>query len=344
VDCTAQVLNDLSLIGQFTESIFEEGNYKSVLAFFTHAGGASTIAPRLREELKRVISKHPDRLFILCILASSETVIEYEAAGMIVFEDPTRATFAIHAMGKLGEAFSRRRLPSPPVPTIQQLPDHLPNEWEAMDILRAAGVDFVAAAACATPEQAVAAAHKFGYPVVLKILSRDILHKSDIGGVRLGVRTDEDVRSVFIELKERARVGAPSARVDGVLVARQVDGSVECIMGVKRDPVFGPMAMFGLGGVYVEIFKDVVLRRCPFGIDIAESMIRSIRAAPLLLGARGRPVADIRALAVMLSRLSAFAAAAGSDLSSIDLNPVFALPEGKGAVAADAVIELERSA
>ena len=211
-----------------------------------------------------------------------------------------------------------------------------------MDILRAAGVEFVAAAPCATPEQAVSAARKFGYPVVVKILSRDILHKSDIGGVMLGVGTDGDVRSAFIELTERARAGAPAARVDGVLVARQVGGGVECIMGVKRDPVFGPMAMFGLGGVYVEIFKDVVLRRCPFGIDVAEEMIRSIRAAPLLLGARGRPAADIRALAEMLSRLSSFAVAAGSMLSAIDLNPVFALAEGKGAVAADAVIELER--
>ena len=110
VDCTAQVLNDLSLIGRFTESIFEHGNYASVLAFFTHAGGASTVAPRLREELARIIGRHPDRLFVLCILAPRETVIEYEAAGMVVFEDPARATAAIHAMGKLGRAFSRTSL------------------------------------------------------------------------------------------------------------------------------------------------------------------------------------------------------------------------------------------
>jgi acyl-CoA synthetase (NDP forming) len=100
------------------------------------------------------------------------------------------------------------------------------------------------------------------------------------------------------------------------------------------------MAMFGLGGIFVEILKDVVFRRCPFGEDVAEQMIRSIKGAPLLLGARGRPPADIKALATMLARLSAFAAASGDRLQSIDLNPVFAMPEGQGAFAADAVIEV----
>jgi acyl-CoA synthetase (NDP forming) len=342
VDCTAQVLNDLSLIGQFADAVFDEGCYASVLAFFTHAGGANTIAPRLRAELRRVLAKYPDRLFVICILASEEMVRDYEADGMIVFEDPTRATVAIDAMVKLGQAFSRGPSIHPATPASMPLPDHVPNESEAMHILAAAGIDFVPAQACATAEEAVTAACTFGYPVVMKILSSDILHKSDIGGVALGVATDREVRSVFLDLIERARVNAPVAKVDGVLVARQVKCGIECIIGVQRDPVFGPMAMFGLGGVYVEIFKDIVLHRCPFGLDVAEAMIRSIQAAPMLLGARGRPPCDIRALALMLSRLSAFAAAAGSRLSSIDLNPVFAMPEGQGALAADVVIEIER--
>jgi acyl-CoA synthetase (NDP forming) len=117
-------------------------------------------------------------------------------------------------------------------------------------------------------------------------------------------------------------------------------GGVECILGIHRDPVFGPMAMFGLGGIFVEVLKDVVFHRCPFGVETAEAMIRSIKGAPLLLGARGRKPADITALAEMLSRLSAFAVAAGERLQAIDLNPVFAMPEGEGAFAVDAVIEV----
>jgi acetate---CoA ligase (ADP-forming) len=119
-----------------------------------------------------------------------------------------------------------------------------------------------------------------------------------------------------------------------------LSGGVECILGIHRDPVFGPVAMFGLGGIFVEVMKDVVFRRCPFGEDVAEEMIRSIKGAPLLLGARGREPADISALAQMLSRLSAFAAAAGPRLAGIDLNPVFAMREGQGAFAVDAVIEI----
>jgi acyl-CoA synthetase (NDP forming) len=141
-------------------------------------------------------------------------------------------------------------------------------------------------------------------------------------------------------LLDRAKSAAPDARIEGVLVAKQLKGGVECIMGIHRDPVFGPMAMFGLGGIFVEVLKDVVFHRCPFGQDVAEAMIRSIKGAPLLLGARGRKPADIAALAAMLSRLSAFAVAAGERLQSIDLNPVFAMPAGEGAFAADAVIEV----
>ena len=148
------------------------------------------------------------------------------------------------------------------------------------------------------------------------------------------------VRDGFATLIDRAKRAAPKARIEGVLVAKQMQGGVECILGINRDPVFGPVAMFGLGGIFVEVMKDVVFRRCPFGADVAEAMIRSIKGAPLLLGARGRQTADIRALAEMLAKLSVFAHQAGPRLQSIDLNPVFAMPEGQGAFAADAVIEV----
>jgi acetate---CoA ligase (ADP-forming) len=176
----------------------------------------------------------------------------------------------------------------------------------------------------------------------MKILSPDILHKSEIGGVLLDVSDAAGVRDGFALLLDRAKKAAPTARIEGVLVAKQLKGGVECIMGIIRDPVFGPMAMFGLGGIFVEILKDVVFRRCPFGEDVAEQMIRSIKGSPLLLGARGRPPADIKALATTLSRLSAFAVAGGEKLLSIDLNPVFAMPQGQGAFAADAVIEVAK--
>jgi hypothetical protein len=189
-------------------------------------------------------------------------------------------------------------------------------------------------------EQAVEAARAIGFPVVMKLLSPDILHKSEVGGVLLDVGDEDAVRVSYERLMWNAAENAPGARVTGVLVARQISGAVEVALGISRDPVFGPVVMVGLGGVFIEILRDVALRRCPVDVTEAEAMIRSLRGFPLLDGARGRPRADVPALARALSALSAFAMAAGERLASVDVNPVLVLPEGQGAWAADAVIEL----
>ncbi|AWN52845.1 acetate--CoA ligase family protein [Methylobacterium sp. 17Sr1-1] len=338
VDCTAQAFNDLSLIGRFTESMIADGGYASILAFFTQIGGAPSMAPAIRTQLNAVKARHPDRLYALSVLAPEERNREYEADGYLLYEDPARAVVALDAMGRLGASFSEPEPATVPMGEPVRLPEATPSEAEAKRLLAAYGIATVPEAVCTDAEAAVAAAEAFGFPVVMKILSPDILHKTEIGGVLLDVADAEAVRRGHATLIARAARHAPSARIEGVLVARQIKGAVECIMGVQRDPVFGPVAMVGLGGVFVEVMRDVVFRRCPFGEDVAEAMIRSIKAAPLLTGARGRPPCDVAALARMLSRLSAFAAGAGPRLASIDLNPVFALPEG--AFAADAVIEV----
>ncbi|XAH25514.1 acetate--CoA ligase family protein [Xylophilus sp. GW821-FHT01B05] len=340
VDCTAQFMNDLSIAGRFAEAVVQEGGYQSILGFFTYTVGAASIADGLRAQLKAVRDKHPDRLFVLSILASKERVRQYEEDGFTVFEDPARAVIAIEAMGRFGDAFARQPgLPAPVVPQMA-LPADTPSEAEAKRVLAAAGIAVAPERSCATAEVAVAAAEALGWPVVMKILSPDILHKSEIGGVLLNVADVDAVRAGFATLIARGKRAAPAARIEGVLVAKQLSGGVECILGIQRDPVFGPVAMFGLGGIFVEVMKDVVLQQCPFGEDVAEKMIRSIKGAPLLLGARGKPPVDVKALAAMLARLSVFAHQAGPRLQSIDLNPVFALPAGQGAYAADAVIEL----
>ncbi len=338
VDCTAQAFNDISLVGRFMDSMVEDGGYSAVLAFFTQVGGSPTIAPRLREQLRGVRERHPDRLYVLCVVANPDQVRGYEEDGFVVFEDPTRAVGAIHAMGRFGAAFAQA--PAAPVAGLGpvELPAANPSEAEAKRLLAAAGIASAPEAACATADEAAAAAARIGFPVVLKILSPDILHKSEIGGVLLGLGSEAAVREGFATVLARARDAAPEARIEGVLVAKQLSGGVECILGIQQDPVFGPVAVFGLGGIFVEILRDVALRRCPFGAEEAERMIRSIQAAPILLGARGRPPVDMAALAAMLSRLSAYAAAAGPRLRSIDLNPVLALPDG--AYAVDAVLEV----
>ena len=340
VDVTAQYLNEMSLVSTFTDALIEEGGYTSILGFFTYSGGAPTIAPRLREQLRLVRERHPDCIFALSLLAAPDLVREYERDGFAVFEDPARAVVAIEAMGRFGRAFARQPgLPAPTIPAVT-LPDRDPNEAQAKTLLAAAGIPCAPESVVDSADEAIVAAERFGYPVVMKIVSPDILHKSEIGGVLLDIGDADAVRAGFGTLMQRAHAAAPQARIEGVLVARQLSGGVECILGIHRDPVFGPVAMFGLGGIFVEILQDVVLHRCPFGEDVALKMIRSVRGAPLLTGARGRPPADIAALARMLARLSAFAVAAGPRLQSIDLNPVLAMPAGQGAFALDAVVTL----
>jgi acyl-CoA synthetase (NDP forming) len=315
-----------------------------VLGFFTQVGGADSIAPKLREQMTASKARHPDRLFVLSVVAPPVRIREYEADGFTVFEDPTRATVAIHAMGRFGEAFAQPSgLPPPAVPAVE-LPPATPSEAAAKRMLAQAGIPAAPEAVCATPDAAAEAAGRIGFPVVLKVLSPDIIHKSAIGGVILDVHGAGAVRAGFATLLHRAAAATPSARIEGILVAKQLRGGIECILGIQRDPVFGPVAMVGLGGIFVEVLRDVALHRCPFGPDVAERMVRSLRAAPVLLGARGRPPADIAAISAMLSRLSVFAHQAGPRLRSVDLNPVFAMPNGEGAYVADAVIELGETA
>lgn len=339
VDATAQMGNDVTLISKFAEAVVHDGGYSSVLGFFSMTA-SSRRWPMIREQLNLVRVKYPGRLYALSIIAPRDRLDELEAEGWVCHEDPTRAVIAIDAMGRFGTAFAAPPGAAPPVVHAVTLPETTPSEADAKRLLASAGITSAPEQACASVEEAVAAAELFGFPVVMKILSPDILHKSEIGGVLLGVSTDAAVRDGYDLLLARAHRAAPDARIEGVLVAKQLQGGVECILGIHRDPVFGPIAMFGLGGIFVEVMKDVVFRRCPFGADVAEAMIRSIKGAPLLLGARGRPPVDIHALAQMLARLSAFAMAAGPRLQSIDLNPVFAMPEGHGAFAADAVVEV----
>jgi acyl-CoA synthetase (NDP forming) len=339
VDATAQVSNDVTLVKTFTEAMVRDGGYSSVLGFFSMTA-SSRRWPSIREQLNAVRTENPDRLYVLSVITPPAGRDELEADGWVVHEDPTRAVTAIDAMGRFGAAFAAGAGAAPPSVPPVTLPAKTPTEAEAKRLLAGAGIASAPEEACATVDAAVAAAERFGFPVVMKILSPDILHKSEIGGVLLDVADAAAVRDGFALLLKRAAEAAPKARIEGVLVAKQLKGGVECILGIHRDPVFGPIAMFGLGGIFVEVLKDVVFRRCPFGVDTAEQMIRSIKGAPLLLGARGRKKADVKALAATLARLSAFAAAAGDRLASIDLNPVFAMPEGEGAFAADAVIEI----
>jgi acyl-CoA synthetase (NDP forming) len=157
-----------------------------------------------------------------------------------------------------------------------------------------------------------------------------------VGGVVLGLRNAGEVAHGFDAMMTTVRERVRNAHIEGVLVARMIEGGVETVIGIKRDPVFGPVVLFGLGGVYVEVLKDVTLRLAPIDHAAARAMIREIKGYPLLAGARGKPPADLDALADVLVQMSQFGAAHADRVTSVEINPFIALP--KGGVAVDALI------
>lgn len=340
LDCTAQALNDPSLLEQFTRAGLEDGGYGAVLCFLTYVAGSKAMSQVILEAIGPLRAAYPDRIIAFCALGDPKVLQLYDDAGILVFTDPCRAVRALDAVLRIGAAKTRKPVAPPPAARPITLPASTPDEAEAKAILAKAGINAAPETATNSVEEAITAAEGFGYPVVMKILSPDILHKSDIGAVKLNIRDAAGVRKAYDEILAAAAQHVPDAQIKGVLAAKQLSGGVECLMGINNDPSFGPIAVFGLGGIFVEVLNDVALQACPFGPDTAREMILSIRSAAILQGARGTEPADIDALAEMLSNLSVFAAAAGERLVSIDLNPVLAMPLGQGAFALDAVIEL----
>lgn len=340
LDCTAQAVNDLDLLEEFTRAALKDGGYGGVLCFLTYVAGSPLMADAIIEKLAPLRQAYPDTILAVCAIGEETVLQRYDKAGISVFTDPVRAVKAMDAAMRFGTFFITKRntgnVTSIPAITLK---GKSPNEAEAKTMLSKIGIANPPEVIVTDADDAAKQAAQIGFPVVMKILSADIVHKSDIGGVKIGIASARDARAAYREIIEAACKHAPDAAIDGVLVAKQIEGGVECFMGIKQDPSFGPIAAFGLGGIFVEIIKDIALRRCPFDESAARETILSIKAAAILKGARGQPAADIDALAQMLSRLSHFAANAGPNLDAIDLNPIVALAAGQGAYVLDAVIE-----
>jgi acetyltransferase len=191
-----------------------------------------------------------------------------------------------------------------------------------------------------TVEAALAAAEELDYPVVLKVESPDIPHKTEAGVVRLGVQSEVELREAYAEITRNAQRHAPTAQVLGVLVQEMVHGGIETIVGLSQDPLFGPVLLFGMGGIYTELYQDVALRACPISQSDAREMLQEVKGARLLEGFRGHPVADVDALIHLLVRVSQLGVECEREVRELDLNPLLVLPRGQGVRAADALIVL----
>lgn len=205
---------------------------------------------------------------------------------------------------------------------------------DAEELLRCYGFHVLPTAPAKTEEEAAAIAREIGFPVALKIISPQIVHKTEARGVKVGLDTHDEVKEAFRAIIKNAKDYNPEAVIEGVLVQKMAEPGEEVILGMKRYPVFGPLLMFGLGGIFVELFRDVVFRIAPIDRNNANQMIKGIKGLPILEGFRGRPKADIEALQRLLVSLSDMALN-HPEIKEMDINPLFVHAEGKGATAAD---------
>lgn len=207
-----------------------------------------------------------------------------------------------------------------------------------MAILRDAGLKTVDQYFVATEDDAVVEFKKIGKSAVMKLAAADILHKADCGGVALNLNDEAEVRNAFRNISANGKKHYPDAKIDGCTMAAMAGEGIETTLGVRRDPVFGPVVTFGLAGMHAEMLKDVSFRVAPFDVSEARRMIREIRSSAILDGVRGQPPGDKESLAQALSNLSIFAAQHGNQLASLDVSPFLVRAEGKGAVALDAAV------
>ena len=215
------------------------------------------------------------------------------------------------------------------------------SERESKQVIAAWGIPGTQEVLAQSADAAVEAAQRLGYPVALKVDSPDILHKTEAGVVRLGLRDADEVRSAYREIMANAAAHAPNATISGALVQEMVAGGVEVIVGIKYDAQLGPMLLFGSGGVMVEVYNDVALRRCPISRPEALDMVAEVKGAKLLRGFRGRPPADIDTLADILVHASHMAVHLEGHLAELDINPLMVLPAGQGVKAVDALVVLK---
>ncbi|MCA3072035.1 MAG: acetate--CoA ligase family protein [Rhodocyclaceae bacterium] len=307
-----------------------------ILSMDAHAG--------MLVELFRTVKSESSKPFVLCWVAASEQALKLcREAGIPVLRGAEPAVDAV--AGLIGYAQARRawladratraavRLPelSLPAPGVV-------GTLEATQLLDACGVSSAPLALAADARAAASAAAALGWPVAVKIESRDILHKTEVDGVRLGLADGAAVSAAAAAVLAAAKAYDPQARIDGVLVQKMATGHVEFVIGLKNDPSFGPVLMAGLGGILVEVMKDVAFRRCPVTPFEAGAMLDELRGRAILSGARGKPPVDRAALVELLCAVSRFGAAAGGRLDELDLNPV--LLSTDAAVAVDCVMVL----
>lgn len=343
------VIFNFDLYGDIAEECLRTLDPDALLMVHTYATGPEAeVSRRLIRRVEQLV-RQTGKPIAFCPFAQESEVLALERE----VELPTFATIegAVRALAASRDRHTRpaRLLTLPPAPAqpLREVEgllacDGVLTTDAALGLCAAFGIPTAEWAVVESVGGALVAASGVGYPVALKVLSPDVSHKSDAGGVVLGVESREALRAEFAALLARVEERAPGARVEGVLVQQMLAGGREVILGGKRDPSFGPVVMFGLGGVYVEVFEDVAFRLAPLTREEAEEMVSEVRGSRLLRGVRGEPPADVEAVVEALLALSRLLVEC-SKVVEVDINPLLVFERGVAAVDARVVVRSQRT-
>lgn len=339
IDLTAQPTQEPELCARALDQALSSGEYDMAYLNLGMLGGMEYAVDRLVESLTPVAARHAHIPVVIGTMASPEVIARYEGAGYLQFLEPAHALRALKGLHSFSEAWSRN-LPEPhqtdcPMPKI--IAKKPLSEAEAKRIIAAAGIPVPAEVLAKCGAEAATAAEQMDGPIAIKVVSADILHKTELGGVVLDIPC-ADVGQQVEAMQKRVSEKAPNAHIEGFLITPMLKEGVECFIGTQNDPVFGVSVTFGLGGTAVELYRDVTTRIAPIDRAEALDMINSTKGAALLKGFRGRAMADVDAVADAIVAICALAQANSEGVGTIEINPLLALDQGKGVVALDAVI------
>jgi acetate---CoA ligase (ADP-forming) len=341
VDVTASVFNDFALLTDVINAMLADPQVDQLAVMLASLPGDGAL--RSARAIREAIARHNKPI----MLAWAPSAKRAEAARALldeghvpIYESPVRVAEA--AAWLAGFSAARAAAPAAAPPSIARVTPPAVvgplDEANSKALLAKVGIP-VARECVLSPDTEKPTAIDLEFPLAVKLLSRDIAHKSEVGGVVLGVSSLDGIAAAIRDIRANVRRQRPQASIDGFIVAEMITDGLETLIGVVRDPSFGPVVAFGLGGVAAEALKDVSYRVAPFGADEACAMIGELRASALFGAFRGRGALDVDALAEAIARISAWAAQQ-ERIAELDINPLFVRPRGRGVVAADALIVL----
>lgn len=341
LDMTAALCYDADAFASGITTVMSDPSIEMGLVGLTISDKVTVSNDIMFEGIRRAFEQIPDKpLAVMSFMEAArnkELVERFQNAGIPVL--PT-TKYGFRALQHLQDFISHdtiKREARLAIPEAHSANTRALSEYESKKLLADNGVPVDLGYIAKTKAEVKEYAEKIGYPLVMKVESNDILHKSDVGGVMLNIKSLEQAEEAYDKILANAAQHAPNAKINGILMQKMLKAGTEMIIGLNSDPQFGPMLLVGMGGVFVEVFKDAALYPVPLNHDEALHMLQSLKSFKLLNGYRGNPPADIEVLTDMMVKISDFAYRKKDTLKELDMNPLFVYPKGEGVAIADAL-------